>query len=106
MPDPLIVINDTLRGIAAAALKARAQANSMGRLPWGVGEELLCDVEFHLTSLLAQGVVPADTGRPIVTGALPMTRPSPSPTLEDPHAQDPAPPQALNAAPQEGTPGA
>lgn len=62
MTDRVQAYEDSLRMIARAAVTARAHTGPMGQVPPHVGEELLCDVEYALASLIALGAVPAAPG--------------------------------------------
>lgn len=66
MTDPARVraYEDSLRGIAAAAVIARRTPYSMQAL-----QTMLADVEHHLSTLIVLGYVPGDTGRPVTASA-------------------------------------
>lgn len=73
MTDRVRAYENALRDVARLAVQARARTNHMGRLPPGAGEDLLCDLEHVLSSLIVLGAVPPP--------------PTTSPTLEDPHRE-------------------
>lgn len=58
LPDPEEARADALRGIAAAALRARARAGRMGQIPADAGTDLLLEVERQLSALIVLGAVP------------------------------------------------
>lgn len=58
LPTPEEARADALRGIAAAAVRARAAASRSGRMPLGIAEELLVEVERQLSALIVVGAVP------------------------------------------------
>jgi hypothetical protein len=65
-PARVTAYEDSLRGIAAAAVIARRTPYNMQAL-----QTMLADVEHHLNSLIVLGYVPGDTGRPVTT-SLPL----------------------------------
>lgn len=67
-PQRVQAYEDALRGIAAAAVAARARVRGI-RLPEDAGATLLADVEHHLSSLIVLGYVPNGAGRPVTTSA-------------------------------------
>lgn len=66
MTDPARVTayEDALRGIAAATIAARRTPHRLDAL-----QTMLCDVEHHLSSLIALGYVPPNTDRTVTSSA-------------------------------------
>lgn len=66
-----VAYEDALRGIALATVTARRTPHNLAAL-----QTMLTDVEHHLSSLIALGYVPRDSGRPVTSSAHPDDRPA------------------------------